>query len=76
MIDQKFNAEKTMTAAKQPKIQSYVQWLKTNGCVFDKVEFPAYFGQVCGGRATEDIMPSEAIAFIPNKLIITVQSAR
>lgn len=42
----------------------------------DKVEFPAYFGNVCGGRASEDVLPSEAFAYIPNKLIISVQQAR
>jgi hypothetical protein len=42
----------------------------------DKVEFPAYFGVVCGARAAEDILPQEAFLFIPNKLILNVQRAR
>jgi len=42
----------------------------------DKVEFPAYFGAVCGARATEDISPQEAFLFVPNKLILNVQRAR
>lgn len=57
-------------------MQKYLQWLQSNGCIFDKIEFPAFFGQVCGVRASQDILPQEAIAFIPNKLIISVESAR
>ena len=72
MIEQKYNSEKSLAAASDPKFKKYVEWLKANGCIFDKVDFPAYFGQVCGGRAAEDILPQEAIAFVPNKLIISV----
>jgi hypothetical protein len=33
-----------MAVASDPKVKRYVEWLKSNGCILDKVEFPAYFG--------------------------------
>lgn len=40
------------------------------------MQYPAIFGGVCGARAITDIDSNEAFMHIPNKLIISVESAR
>lgn len=57
-------------------MKAYLKWGKENGAIFDKVDYPAVFNGICGARAKEDIAPGEAFVFIPNKLIISVESAR
>lgn len=76
MSDQSYDIAKSTKVTNDPKIKAYLMWLKQNGAIFDKVDFPAYFNGVCGARATADIEPREAFLFIPNKLIISVETAR
>jgi hypothetical protein len=40
------------------------------------VEFPAVFNGICGAKASQDIQPNEAFIFIPNQLLISVETAR
>ena len=54
-----------------------MQWLKENGTVMPKVEFPAVFGEALQGvRLLEDLEKNEAILYVPNKCIISTEHAR
>jgi len=46
-----YNAAQSQTAANDSKIKAYIKWVKQNGAIFDKVDFPAYFNGVCGAKA-------------------------
>ena len=61
---------------KSAQTKAYQQWLTQNGVLMNKVELPVLQGGVHGVRAKTDIKPNEAFLFVPNKLLITVESAR
>jgi hypothetical protein len=52
-----------------------LDWVVKEGAIFDKLEYPAYFNGVCGVRIKQDIAPGEAFVFVPNHLLITVETA-
>ena len=61
----------------QPKHARFCQWLKDNGSIFDKVEYPAVFGQgLVGARLLEDLGRNEAFIFVPNRCIMSTEHAR
>jgi len=45
------DASLTFSAKNEPKTLAYLSWLRANGAIFDKVDFPAYFDGVCGAKA-------------------------
>ena len=55
--------------------QDYLEWAHSEGALFKKVQYPAYFNGVCGMRALESIAPNEGLIFIPNKMLITAERA-
>jgi len=44
MADLPFNEQMTEQLQDDVKTQSFLEWLKENGAVFDSVQFPAAFG--------------------------------
>ena len=57
-------------------MKAYLDWLRENGALWPKVEFPAIFDGVGGAKAKEAIKPNEAFFFVPNAMVISVESAR
>ena len=54
-----------------------LSWLKENGCINDKIQWPAVFGEgLVGSRAIDDIQPLEAFLYVPTKLQMSVEHAR
>lgn len=39
-----YNAKLTQEKAQSASIRLYVEWLKQNGAIFDKIQFPAVYG--------------------------------
>lgn len=60
----------------ESKMKTFLNWLKANGAIFDKVDYPVYVNGVRSAVAKEVIEPGEAFIFIPNNLLITVEHAR
>ena len=60
------------------KNERYLHWLRDNGCIFPRVEYPAKFGEfeIIGARAKYDIPPSTAFLFVSHKIIITSKKAK
>lgn len=61
---------------KSAQTKAYLNWLAQNGLLMNKLEMPVNFDGTNGVRAKTDIQPNEAFLFVPNKLLITVESAR
>ena len=60
----------------ESKMKTFLNWLKANGAIFDKVDYPVYVNGVRSAVAKELIEPGEAFIYIPNNLLITVEHAR
>ena len=76
----KFNKELTDQAAQDPRYQAFLTWLDTNGALYPKVTYPAIYThgdtQLTGVMCKEQIHPAEAIMYIPNKCLVSTESAR
>jgi hypothetical protein len=64
------------TDIQKVKETAYLDWLRNNGAIFDKLKYPVYENGVKGAAAADDIKPKEAFLFIPHRLLITVEGAR
>ena len=54
-----------------------LSWLKENGCIWDKLQWPAVFGDgLVGCRAIDDIQPLEAFMYVPTPIQMSVEHAR
>ena len=71
-----YDQARSAKLAQEPAMLQFMEWLRENGAIFPKVEYPACFSGVNGCLVTEEIASNEAILYIPNKLIISEQGAR
>ena len=59
-----------------------MKWLEDNGAIFPKIKYPAVFSSPDGGinlngvLASQDIKPRDVVCYIPNKVLISTESAR
>ena len=76
----KFNKELTDQAAQDPKYKAFLEWLDTNGALYPKVIYPAIYthgdSKLVGVMCKEQIQPAETIMYIPNKCLVSTESAR
>ena len=72
-----YNEEATREYAKKPKVIALKNWLIENGCIFDKMQWPAIFGKgLVGCLALEEIGPMEAFTFVPSTCWISLEHAK
>ena len=80
-----FNKEATDALQAQEKFIEYNEWLRENGCIYDKLICPAAFttkddptgkNALIGVYCKEDILPNEVAMYVPNKLVISTETAR
>ena len=81
----RLNQQLTDQAQSEELNVKFNQWLRENGAIFPKVLAPAVFtaeddpdgkNALQGVLAQEDILPNEVICYIPNKCIISTETAR
>ncbi|OMJ72639.1 hypothetical protein SteCoe_28864 [Stentor coeruleus] len=80
---EKQNEEATEIALHMNIYNTYIKWLKDNGCQYPSLEFPVAFGPygVIGARAlinipSTKVHPKQGFLFVPSKIIISPQKAR
>jgi len=80
-----FNKELTDEMQQEEKWVNYNNWLRDNGAIFPKIVTPAAFtskddseskNPLWGVLAAEDIAPNEVVCYVPNKCIISTETAR
>lgn len=72
-----YNEEATRELEKKPVVVQLTNWLKENGCIFDKVQWPAVFGNgLVGCRLLEDVQPFEAFLYVPSKCWMSIEHAK
>jgi hypothetical protein len=73
----RYDAAASIQAAQDPANIKFLNWLRDNGAIFDKIEYPAiYDGGLKGCRLKEDVGSNEAFLYIPTKVQILTQTAR
>ena len=72
-----YNDAATKELAKKTEIIKLLNWLKENDCIFDKVQWPAVYGNgLVGCLALEDIKPLEAFVYVPIRCQMSVEHAK
>ena len=75
-----YNKSRTEELSRDSKYSAFTTWLTQGGAVFPKVQYPAVFGsgpnELNGCTSNSDIDPKEVICAIPNKLLISTETAR
>ena len=70
--EMEYDEEASKLCQQDPKIIRFKEWLKNNGVIFDKIEYPAvYKNGVKGARLLEDVDSQEAFLFVPSQIQIT-----
>jgi len=58
------------------KIEAFINWMKNNGAVFDKIRMKYYAPDYRGVHTTKQLEPSEVFLKVPKSLIITAQKGK
>ena len=83
VIDCRNTEEETKTTETDWKVEHtrkcevFIEWCRSNGVKWPKVEYPSYFeGGLVGVKAIEPIEHREAFMSIPYKMLMTVDAAQ
>ena len=77
-VDLEYNEQVSMDYRNKHEYQQFVAWCEKSDIRVSGVEFPAFYGengQLRGARASEDILPFQAIIAVPQRCLMMSRKA-